>query len=190
MDDLLDGEYGDERLDASMDLGEENLEESVISMEDAWVVIDSYFDEKGLVGQQIDSFDEFLQNTIQELVDDAGEIIVTPENQFIPGQDLAMVRVHPWLVLLLIACCKSLLVCTTTIVHCHALHAAPSASHLQYLHNCLSQDCREGSARIEGGTLRGSASRFPQYPAVSNLSPALTQSTSLRPRPFYCNTNS
>eukprot|EP00605_Chrysophyceae_sp_TOSAG23-4_P000632 GSChrysophyteH1.ASY1.ANO1.713.1 assembled CDS len=69
----------------------EDLEEQLISMEDAWVVIDNYFAEKGLVGQQIDSFDEFLQNTIQELVDDAGEIVVTPENQFIPGQDLAMV---------------------------------------------------------------------------------------------------
>ena len=29
-----------------------------ITQEDAWVVIDKYFKEKGLVGQQIDSFDE------------------------------------------------------------------------------------------------------------------------------------
>ena len=70
-----------------------DLNEVMISMEDAWVVIDNYFKEKGLVGQQVDSFDEFLQNTIQELIDDAGEIIVTPENQFIPGQNLTMVRI-------------------------------------------------------------------------------------------------
>ena len=70
-----------------------DLSEVMISMEDAWVVIDNYFKEKGLVGQQVDSFDEFLQNTIQELIDDAGEIVVTPENQFIPGQDLQMVCV-------------------------------------------------------------------------------------------------
>ena len=94
MDDLLDGDYGEENhLDNGLTMEEDvDLEEQLISMEDAWVVIDNYFEEKGLVGQQIDSFDEFLQNTIQELVDDAGEIIVTPENQFIPGQDLAMVR--------------------------------------------------------------------------------------------------
>ena len=35
-----------------------------ITQEDAWVVIDRYFDEKGLVRQQIDSFDEFITNTI------------------------------------------------------------------------------------------------------------------------------
>ena len=91
MDDLLgdDGEYdmGGEAYEEE----EVSLEEQLISMEDAWVVIDNYFSEKGLVGQQIDSFDEFLQNTIQEVVDDWGEIIVTPEDQFIPGQNLAMV---------------------------------------------------------------------------------------------------
>lgn len=62
-----------------------------ITQEDAWVVIDKYFKEKGLVGQQIDSFDEFVINTIQELIEDAGEITVTPENQYIPGQDSELV---------------------------------------------------------------------------------------------------
>lgn len=28
--------------------------------EAAWIVINAYFDEKGLVSQQIDSFDEFI----------------------------------------------------------------------------------------------------------------------------------
>ena len=55
--------------------------------EDAWIVIGKYFNEKGLVKQQIDSFDEFVSNTIQELVDDAGEIRITPENQFVPGRE-------------------------------------------------------------------------------------------------------
>jgi len=89
MDNLIDEEGINEFIEE--DEGMVDLSEVMISMEDAWVVIDSYFKEKGLVGQQVDSFDEFLQNTIQELIDDAGEIIVTPENQFIPGQDLAMV---------------------------------------------------------------------------------------------------
>lgn len=29
--------------------------------EACWIVINSYFDEKGLVRQQLDSFDEFIQ---------------------------------------------------------------------------------------------------------------------------------
>ena len=45
-----------------------------ITQEDAWVIINKYFESKGLVRQQLDSFDEFLQNSIQELIDDAGEI--------------------------------------------------------------------------------------------------------------------
>jgi DNA-directed RNA polymerase II subunit RPB2 len=63
-------------------------EDEEITQEDAWVVIDQYFHERGLVGQQIDSFDEFIRYTIQELVNDAGEITVTPEDQFIHGQDV------------------------------------------------------------------------------------------------------
>ena len=91
MDDLLgdDGEYGALGHEAYEE--EVSLEEQYISMEDAWVVIDNYFSEMGLVKQQVDSFDEFITNTIQELIDDAGNIIVTPENQYIPGQNLAMV---------------------------------------------------------------------------------------------------
>ena len=67
------------------------FEDEEIAQEDAWVVIDQYFWEKGLVGQQIDSFDEFIRYTIQELVNDAGEISVTPEDQFIIGQDVEQV---------------------------------------------------------------------------------------------------
>ena len=48
----------------------------------------------GLVGQQIDSFDEFIRYTIQELVYDTGEITMTPEDQYIIGQDVAQVFLH------------------------------------------------------------------------------------------------
>ena len=63
---------------------EEDDEE--IKQEDAWAVISAYFEEKGLVRQQLDSFDEFIQNSMQELIDDAGDIRVTPEAQYLPGQ--------------------------------------------------------------------------------------------------------
>ena len=38
--------------------------------EDAWTVITSFFEEKGLVRQQLDSFNEFIDNTMQEVIDE------------------------------------------------------------------------------------------------------------------------
>ena len=88
MDDLMDGVAETEMYDDDAELMEELVE---ITSEDAWVIIDKYFNEKGLVRQQTDSFDEFIINTIQELIDDSGEIVVTSENQYIPGQEAVMV---------------------------------------------------------------------------------------------------
>ncbi|RUS20720.1 hypothetical protein BC937DRAFT_94527 [Endogone sp. FLAS-F59071] len=51
-------------------------EEELISQEDCWLVITSFFDEKGLVRQQLDSFDEFVQNTMQELVDENSNLVL------------------------------------------------------------------------------------------------------------------
>ena len=39
----------------------------VITAEDCWSVISSFFETKGLVSQQLDSFDEFAAHTIQDL---------------------------------------------------------------------------------------------------------------------------
>lgn len=57
-----------------------------ISREDAWTVISAYFMEKGLVRQQLDSFDEFIQNSMQELVDNSGELRLKRQAQYLPGQ--------------------------------------------------------------------------------------------------------
>ena len=56
-----------------------------ITQEDAWAVISSFFEQKGLVRQQLDSFNEFVSNTMQEIVDEAPEITVRPEAQHNPG---------------------------------------------------------------------------------------------------------
>ncbi|ETN46839.1 uncharacterized protein HMPREF1541_01028 [Cyphellophora europaea CBS 101466] len=45
-----------------------------ISPEDCWKVIGSFFEKKGLVSMQIDSFDKFMSQTIKELVLDKGSI--------------------------------------------------------------------------------------------------------------------
>ncbi|CAM6126986.1 unnamed protein product [Calypogeia fissa] len=65
---------------------EEREEEEEITQEDAWAVISAYFEEKGLVRQQLDSFDEFIQNTMQEIVDESADIEIRPESQHNPGR--------------------------------------------------------------------------------------------------------
>ena len=52
-----------------------------ITQEDCWTVITSFFDQKGLVRQQLDSFDEFVQNTMQELVDENSDLILDQADQ-------------------------------------------------------------------------------------------------------------
>jgi DNA-directed RNA polymerase II subunit RPB2 len=63
----------------------EDEEEEEITQEDTWTVISAYFEEKGLVRQQLDSFDAFIQNTMQELVDESPDLILQPESQHKPG---------------------------------------------------------------------------------------------------------
>lgn len=54
---------------------EETLEiTSELWQEACWIVISSYFDEKGLVRQQLDSFDEFIQMSVQRIVEDSSAI--------------------------------------------------------------------------------------------------------------------
>ncbi|KAB2637370.1 DNA-directed RNA polymerase II subunit RPB2 [Pyrus ussuriensis x Pyrus communis] len=69
-------------------------DEDEITQEDAWAVISAYFEEKGLVRQQLDSFDEFIQNTMQEIVDESADIEIRPESQHNPGHqpDFAELR--------------------------------------------------------------------------------------------------
>lgn len=42
-----------------------------IAQDDSWHVIDDYFDTYGLVRQQLDSFNEFLEYSIQRIVNEA-----------------------------------------------------------------------------------------------------------------------
>jgi DNA-directed RNA polymerase II subunit RPB2 len=53
---------------------ERDEDDQEIIQEDSWEVITSYFKEKGLVRQQLASFDEFIENTMQEIVDQAPPI--------------------------------------------------------------------------------------------------------------------
>lgn len=60
-----DDQYGDDETgEITPDLWQEAC----------WIVISSYFDEKGLVRQQLDSFDEFIQMSVQRIVEDSSVI--------------------------------------------------------------------------------------------------------------------
>jgi len=67
---------------------EEESEEisNEIWQEACWIVISAYFDEKGLVRQQLDSFDEFIQMNVQRIVEDAPQIDLQGEAQHIGGE--------------------------------------------------------------------------------------------------------
>lgn len=51
-----------------------------------WFFFSSYFDEKGLVRQQLDSFDEFIQMSVQRIVEDAPPIDLQAEAQHATGE--------------------------------------------------------------------------------------------------------
>lgn len=63
------------------------FEHAEIDQEDAWAVISAYFEERGLVRQQLDSFNEFVSSSMQEIVDDQGTIQILPEKQYQVGDD-------------------------------------------------------------------------------------------------------
>jgi DNA-directed RNA polymerase II subunit RPB2 len=57
------------------------LADEQITQEDCWTVITSFFEEKGLVRQQLDSFDEFIENTMQEIVDQNCQLVLQTTTQ-------------------------------------------------------------------------------------------------------------
>ncbi|VDM70328.1 unnamed protein product, partial [Strongylus vulgaris] len=80
-DDMQYGEGGDHEV-------EEEDDEEISSeqwQEACWVVISAYFDEKGLVRQQLDSFDEFIQMNVQRIVEDSPPVELQAEVQHFSG---------------------------------------------------------------------------------------------------------
>lgn len=69
-------------FDEDDQLDEEESSEitSELWQEACWIVISSYFDEKGLVRQQLDSFDEFIQMSVQRIVEDSSTIEIEVGN--------------------------------------------------------------------------------------------------------------
>ena len=49
-------------------------------------MVSAFFTEKGLVRQQLDSFNEFINTQMQEIVDEHGTLTIKPESQHNPGK--------------------------------------------------------------------------------------------------------
>ena len=70
-------------------VGEDEESEEIateIWQEACWIVISAYFEEKGLVRQQLDSFDEFIQMNVQRIVEDSPPIEMQGEAQHAHGE--------------------------------------------------------------------------------------------------------
>ncbi|KAI0308169.1 DNA-directed RNA polymerase II, subunit 2 [Multifurca ochricompacta] len=80
--------YEDPAYDNGLDVDEDSEE---ITQEDCWTVISSFFEEKGLVRQQLDSFDEFVQNSMQELVEENADLVLDQADQH-TGHDSDVTR--------------------------------------------------------------------------------------------------
>lgn len=84
MDDTLkgvgaaDGAYMDEKYeyDYDVDAGEEE-----ITTQGCWEIITAFFNENGLVQQQLSSFNEFVNNTVQELVEESKTLTLEQSSQ-------------------------------------------------------------------------------------------------------------
>jgi len=72
--------YDDGYLDAEE-------EDEGITSEDCWQVISAFFDSKGLVSQQIDSFDDFMINSMPEIVEANSTVTVDHKSPPSSGDD-------------------------------------------------------------------------------------------------------
>jgi DNA-directed RNA polymerase II subunit RPB2 len=68
------GETKEDYVDDDLDQGE-------ITQNGCWEIITSFFEENGLVQQQLSSFDEFVKNTIQELVEENKSLTLEQSDQ-------------------------------------------------------------------------------------------------------------
>ncbi|KAJ2509518.1 DNA-dependent RNA polymerase II, partial [Coemansia sp. RSA 1939] len=78
--------YGDEVPYEGGDAlgGDQNDDYETISQEECWTVISRYFDEHGLVRQQINSFNDFIEHTLQEIVHENRYLVI---ETIVPGHN-------------------------------------------------------------------------------------------------------
>lgn len=61
----------------------------MLSIDDRWAIVESYFKTRGLVRQHLDSFNDFVKNKLQEIIDEQGEIATE-----IPGLKIKLGKIR------------------------------------------------------------------------------------------------
>ena len=79
-------QQGIKKKDPNMREDEDNNENAEPIQEDSWIVITSFFEQHGLVSQQIGSFNQFLETNIQEIVNENKEITIIPDSKYAPDK--------------------------------------------------------------------------------------------------------
>ena len=74
------------KKDPQFIVDEDDNDNVELSTEDSWVVITSFFEQHGLVSQQIGSFNQFLETNIQEIVNENKEIVIIPDSKYLPDK--------------------------------------------------------------------------------------------------------
>lgn len=75
-----ENKYADEKNKPDLD-GDDYLDNEEISQDDLWVVISSFFDEMGLVQQQLSSFNEFIETTLNDVMEEHGNLALDQISQ-------------------------------------------------------------------------------------------------------------
>eukprot|EP00993_Chasmostoma_nieuportense_P004118 NODE_47_length_3746_cov_20.153357_g43_i0.p1 GENE.NODE_47_length_3746_cov_20.153357_g43_i0~~NODE_47_length_3746_cov_20.153357_g43_i0.p1 ORF type:complete len:1204 (+),score=381.96 NODE_47_length_3746_cov_20.153357_g43_i0:29-3640(+) len=75
---------GDDEDDLDVEMDEDDDPVQFQTHNEVWEVINCFFEEKGLVNQQLDSFNHFVDFQIQEIVDDFAEIVIKSNPQHAP----------------------------------------------------------------------------------------------------------
>mmetsp|Transcript_137202 Transcript_137202/g.237569 ORF Transcript_137202/g.237569 Transcript_137202/m.237569 type:complete len:1210 (-) Transcript_137202:129-3758(-) len=67
-----------------------------MNQEDSWTVIDSFFAEKGLVFQQLGSYNLFAIYEMQRVIDQQPPFEIQPQNQYNPEEKVETAKVYSW----------------------------------------------------------------------------------------------
>lgn len=75
-----ENKFDEEKNKPDLD-GDDYLDNEEISQDDLWVVISSFFDEMGLVQQQLSSFNEFIETTLNDVMEEHGNLALDQISQ-------------------------------------------------------------------------------------------------------------
>lgn len=75
-----ENKFDEEKNKPDLD-GDDYLDSEEISQDDLWVVISSFFDEMGLVQQQLSSFNEFIETTLNDVMEEHGNLALDQISQ-------------------------------------------------------------------------------------------------------------